>query len=66
MTASDVATESAPLVALRVVAAIGTVLAIVLIVIAFTRGVLMGLVALAVAPALPLTMVVVTDRLARH
>ena len=54
------------LVPLRVAAAIGIVVALVLIVVGFVAGFWWGLAAILVGPALPLAFVLVTDRLRRR
>jgi hypothetical protein len=66
MASPDLATRTTPLSTLRVFAIVGVILAMGVIVFAFSRSLLLGLVALAVAPAVPLTLVVVADRVLRR
>lgn len=66
MTSPDLATRTTPLSTLRVFAVVGVILAMGVIGFAFSRALLFGLVALVVAPAIPLTLVVVADRVFRR
>ena len=62
MAGTDVVHRTTSLTVLRVVAAIGSVLALGLVVTAFSSGWLIGAIALATAPVVPLVLVVLVDR----
>ena len=62
MTASEVAAPKSSLKVLRGVAAMGALLALVVVVFAFSVSLLVGLISIAVVPVVPLTLVVVADR----
>ena len=66
MSASELTADSPSLTVLRAVAVLGAIGALVAIVFAFTVSLVLGLVALAVAPVIPLTLVVVVDRFFRR
>ncbi len=62
----EVASRTTSLTALRVVAIVGAALVVVVIVLAFSRSLTLGALSLAAAPIIPLTLVVVTDRVFRR
>jgi hypothetical protein len=62
VTAPDIRYANTPLATLRLVAVLGSLAAGVLIVLAFGSSLVFGLVALAVAPMIPLGLVLAVDR----
>jgi hypothetical protein len=66
VTVPEIASRTTSLTALRVVAIVGAVLAVAIIVFAFSRSLTLGAFSVVGAPIIPLTLVVVADRLFRR